>query len=258
MSEPTSNEDRHVTRSLRNNLLPYLTKVAYGSTPFITTFVLIHLAAPAAANFGGSALSSQTMLLGREYYQTNFGETYLVLGPIAVHTLAGVAKRLLSIRGTPPRRLTSILSWTGYTTLLLFLPIHFMTHRVDPTSTSAAISAVGPAELDYEFVKLGLQKWPIRSWFLYTGLVSSVVLHMVDGTTIVWNAWIKDSFIGKLSWKTPGDPQRKRKLKFVKYLAGVVLPVLSGLYVISNEPSMIFASMSKRFEAVFRESWVYN
>lgn len=63
MTYPTPNEDRHrTTHSLRKNLLPYLTKVAYGSTPFMTTFVLIHLAAPALANFGGSALSSQTMV----------------------------------------------------------------------------------------------------------------------------------------------------------------------------------------------------
>lgn len=133
-----------------------------------------------------------------------------------------------------------------------------MTHRVDPTSVTAPISSVGPAELDYEFVKLGLQKWPIRSWFLYTGLVSSVVLHMVDGTTLVWNAWIKDTFIGRLGRNTPGDPRRKRNVKFAKYLVGVVLPVLGGLYAISNEPSMIFSSMSKRFEAVFKESWIYN
>jgi hypothetical protein len=133
-----------------------------------------------------------------------------------------------------------------------------MSHRVDPTSISAPISAVGPAELDYEFVKLGLQKWPIRSWFLYTGLVSSVVLHMVDGTTLVWNAWTQDTFIGKLGRSNSGDPRRRRNMKFAKYLVGVVLPVLGGLYVISNEPSMIFSSMSKRFEAVFKESWAYR
>src|SRR6266404_197093 len=39
-----------------------LTALAHGSAPFITTFLLVHLAAPAAANLGGSALSSQTMV----------------------------------------------------------------------------------------------------------------------------------------------------------------------------------------------------
>src|SRR6266702_1009167 len=39
-----------------------LTALAHGSAPFITTFLLIHLTAPAAANLGGSALSSQTMV----------------------------------------------------------------------------------------------------------------------------------------------------------------------------------------------------
>ena len=42
--------------------LPYLTKLAHGSAPFLATFLLIHLAAPAVANLGGSSLSSQTMV----------------------------------------------------------------------------------------------------------------------------------------------------------------------------------------------------
>lgn len=42
--------------------MPCLTKIAHGSTPFITTFLLIHLSAPALANLGGSSLASQTMV----------------------------------------------------------------------------------------------------------------------------------------------------------------------------------------------------
>ena len=57
-----SNEGTSKTSSFRQNLLSYLTKLSHGSTPFITTFLLIHLTAPALANLGGSSLSSQTMV----------------------------------------------------------------------------------------------------------------------------------------------------------------------------------------------------
>jgi hypothetical protein len=39
-----------------------LTVVAHGTTPFITTFLLIHLSAPVAAIGGGSSLASQVMV----------------------------------------------------------------------------------------------------------------------------------------------------------------------------------------------------
>jgi hypothetical protein len=48
--------------SFRASALPYLTKATHISAPFITTFLLIHLTAPALANVGGSTLSSQTMV----------------------------------------------------------------------------------------------------------------------------------------------------------------------------------------------------
>ncbi|KAI9437788.1 hypothetical protein BJY52DRAFT_1207088 [Lactarius psammicola] len=66
-----------------------LTALAHGSALFITTFLLIHLTAPAAVNLGGSAPSSQTM-------------------------------HLFSPRVSRP--LTSALSVTGYVTAFCFLP----------------------------------------------------------------------------------------------------------------------------------------
>jgi len=47
---------------LRGIALPFLTKTAHYSAPFITTFLLIHLTSPAIANLGGSSLASQTMV----------------------------------------------------------------------------------------------------------------------------------------------------------------------------------------------------
>ena len=48
--------------SLRRNSVPYLTFLSHVPTPFISTFVLVHLSAPIVANIGGSAFSSQVMV----------------------------------------------------------------------------------------------------------------------------------------------------------------------------------------------------
>ena len=49
-------------KELPRKAIPYLTRIVHGSAPFITTFLLIHLTAPAIASLGGSSLSSQTMV----------------------------------------------------------------------------------------------------------------------------------------------------------------------------------------------------
>ncbi|KAJ7577496.1 hypothetical protein C8J56DRAFT_367666 [Mycena floridula] len=54
--------------------------------------------------------------------------------------------------------------------MLALLPIHFFTHRFSPQTLEAPILALGPSELDYEFVKFGLQQWPWRNWILYGAL----------------------------------------------------------------------------------------
>jgi hypothetical protein len=54
--------DKANTSSWRSRASSVLTTLTHGSAPFITTFLLVHLTAPAAANLGGSALSSQTMV----------------------------------------------------------------------------------------------------------------------------------------------------------------------------------------------------
>ncbi|KAI0062039.1 hypothetical protein BV25DRAFT_1991716 [Artomyces pyxidatus] len=233
--------------TFRKNVLSILTKLTHGSAPFITTFVMIHLSAPAMANLGGSSLSSQVMLLGREYYQTSFGEKYLLFAPLLVHTGAATLKRIISPH--PPRRATSPLTVTGYATMMLLLPIHFATHRLYPMDPSSPIGAIGPSELDYEFVKTGLQSWPGRSWLLYGALVLGVSLHAADGMHIMWTMWMpgaKGAFL-RLS-------RRTRRL-----LAGAAaLPVLSGLFVLAREPLLAFASMAERYRSVFTHSFVYR
>ncbi|KAH9034003.1 hypothetical protein EDB83DRAFT_2296363 [Lactarius deliciosus] len=220
-----------------------LTALSHGSAPFITTFLLIHLTAPAAANLGGSALSSQTMLLGREYYQTMFGERYLLFGPLFIHSSSAIIKRLFSPRVSRP--LTSALSVTGYVTAFCILPVHLITHRLAPADPAPPISSLSPSELDYEFVKAALSGWPRRSTVLYSVLVLGVALHAADGIGIIWSTWSP-------GLKLPGRKARRA-------LAGAaIVPVLTGLAVIAREPLYAFASTAARYQAALTQSIVYR
>lgn len=140
--------------------------------------------------------------------------------------------------------MTSVLSSTGYLTLFLFLPIHYFTHRVNPTISAAPIHSFGPAELDYEFVKTGLQTWPFRSWALYIGLVTCVVMHSVEGVSIITATRFGETLV----------PKSKRKL--VSILAGV--PVLAGLFFISRETVWALSSSVEGYVAAFSKSLVYR
>lgn len=126
-----------------------------------------------------------------------------------------------------------------------------MVHRVDPTTATAPILSIGPSELDYEFVKLGLQRWPWRSWFLYAGLVSCVAAHAADGLSIIWNTWVRGASVGKFK----GASRNRRRATVLVGLAG---PVLLGLYALAREPLMVFTSTARRFEAVFAGSFIYR
>ena len=175
----------------------------------------------------------------------------MVLTPITIHVISAIAKRLLSQKNRPPRRLSNLLSISGYASALFFLPIHYITHRVHPAIENPPIFAVGPSELDYEFVKTGLHVWPWRSWFLYTGLIVSTSLHLADGMAIIWNTWFKDIFFG--AWKRS---YRNRRLSLA--FTGIALPVLAGLYTLSCEPLMAFASTVDRYKASFISSFIYR
>jgi len=233
--------------SYRTRIVPIVAKIAHGTTPFITTFLLIHLSAPVLANLGGTSLASQVMILGREYYQTSFGENYLVLAPLLIHGAASSLKRYL----TPPplrRKYTSLLSLTGTLTASLFLPIHFLTHRVYPMDPSPPIYAVGPAELDYELVKAGLTEWPWRSWILYGGLTLCVAWHAAEGSKVIWNLYLRDAFG---AWRTTV------KTRMIGASLAVA-PVLTGLLVMFKEPLMVSSYQLAQFRAALTQSWFYK
>ncbi|KAF7312055.1 hypothetical protein MIND_00217600 [Mycena indigotica] len=237
-------------RSFRSYAVPALTKILHGTAPFISSFLLIHLSAPMLANLGGSSLASQTMLLGREYYQTELGEQYLLLAPLVAHGLSGLAKRAVSPSNAPPRPWTSLLSLTGYANIVFFLPVHFMTHRVFPQLPDPPIQALGPSELDFEYVKFALTRWPKRSWFLYGGLVICVVLHTVEGQRLLFKSYFAQS-MGRMG------AAAQTRLRAIG-LSLAALPVLSGLWVMSQEPLMAFPSAFSRFQASFTHSPFYR
>jgi Protein of unknown function (DUF1691) len=254
-----------------------LTALAHGSAPFITTFLFVHLTAPTAANIGGTtsssgamvrlsnpvviltdgsshpftrthwidlsyaALTSDFQMLGREYYQTVFGERYLVFGPLLVHTTSALLKRIFSTP-QPSRPLSSALSVTGYAIAFIFLPIHAITHRFAPLS-----SIPSPSELDYEYVKTALHGWPVRSTVLYTALVLGVALHAADGLGIIWATW------------APKTEEKLPRRRARRALAGAAaLPVLTGLAVIAWEPLYAFSFTVAQYRASLANSFVYR
>jgi hypothetical protein len=100
--------------------------------------------------------------------------------------------------------------------------------------------------VDYEFVKIGLARFPWRSWILYGGLFASVVLHAVEGAQII----LASRFA---SLKLRMRPRTRN------IIAGVAaVPILAGLWTLSKEPLMVFASLAERYEAAFARSWVYR
>lgn len=82
---------------------------------------------------------------------------------------------------------------------------------------------------------------------MYGGLVVSVTLHFADGMAVIWNTYLK----GKLT-------SSSRKTRLAVGLGVIALPVMMGVYALSQEPMMIFASAMERYKASFMSSTVYQ
>lgn len=236
-------DPRHLSRLSSSYISPHpprLTLVALRCRPKPWSVFSSH---NSSSNAYLLCLSIHNQLLGREYYQTTFGERYLLFGPLFIHSSSAVINRLFSPRVSRP--LTSAISVTGYATMFCILPVHFITHRLAPADPAPPISSLSPSELDYEYVKAALSGWPRRSIVLYSVLVLGVALHAADGIGIIWSTWVPDL-------RLPG--RRARRV-----LAGIaVVPVLTGLVVLAGEPLYAFVSMAARYRAALTQSIVYR
>lgn len=132
--------------------------------------------------------------------------------------------------------------------MLLFLPMHYLIHRVFPSDPHPPIDALSPSELDFEYVKYGLTTWPIRSWILYTGLVVGVAFHAVEGYRILWNTYLRDKL----------GPYKGTTRSTVIGASAVAVPVLMGLWTMAREPLMVFSSSIVRFDAAFQKASVFR
>lgn len=248
--------------SLRRTALPYLTVLSHVPTPFISAFIVIHLSAPIVANVGGSSLSSQVMvspiaieermyldalqLLGREYYQTSLGEPLFLWAPLGLHVAASLSKRLCSPK--PFERPSSLLSIAAYSSLVL-IPLHALVNRIYPTLTVSPIDSLGPSELDYEFVKYGIQQWPIRSTVFYALLTGFALMHMVEGAGVIYKRWVSPMH----------GPWSKRSTR-TRRLLGMTgaVAALSGVLTSAAEPIVGLTSVLHRYRVVYEYSIFYR
>lgn len=230
-NEPKSTPPPKHEASTKQKVLKVLTAAQRYSAPFLSLFVGIHLAAPIAANFGGSELSTNVMLLGREYYQGKYTEPLLLFIPLGIHIGSSVARRLIL---RPPKRpaLVTLTAWAA----LLAVPIHINIHRIYPSDPAPPISALSPSELNYEFVKAAFSRWPVFSWVAYGGIASVVLLHAAEGAAIV-------------SRYFTGHGLSKRVRRSVAALA--ITAVFFGLYKISQEPLRLRGLQLERVNAVY-------
>lgn len=146
------------------------------------------------------------------------------------------------------RPLSSGFVLAGHAAAFLLLPIHYLVHRVYPADPAPPILALSPAELDFEYVKHGLQTWPLRSSLLYGALVLGVAWHAAEGAQIVWNTYLRGRLGG---WKAS---VRSRAVG----AALVALPVLSGVWAMWREPLMALTSNVARYQAAYTKSWIFR
>ncbi|KAF8321535.1 hypothetical protein DL93DRAFT_2072239 [Clavulina sp. PMI_390] len=237
-------------------VLKALTVLQHGSATFLSVFVTVHVAAPAFALIGGSTMSSQVMLLGREYYQTALTEPLFVWLPLAVHVSAAFVKR--AIIGLP--KSPSALGTSGWLLAIAFLPIHLSLHRFNPTSPALPIASLGPSQVDFEFVKVGLAIWPVLNWTLYSGIVVATMFHAVEGSGVIFRYWKARAMDGSsgdvpINAEEEAEARRKRVARnaFVRRATASagISTVLAGLGVIATEPLNVSRVFMGRIESSF-------
>ncbi|KAI0285219.1 hypothetical protein BC826DRAFT_973049, partial [Russula brevipes] len=185
--------DKPTPPAWRTHIPSVLTVLAHGSAPFITTFLFVHLAAPAAGNIGGSADASRTMMFGREYYRTPSASGTSSLRPCSCTARARSSSAYFPLPLPPPCAASAA-------ALERVVDDRLRRHALPPpgppahaplrpASPDPPISSLSPSELDFEYVKAALRGWPVRTTVLYGALVLAVALHAADGFGVIWSTW---------------------------------------------------------------------
>lgn len=142
---------------------------------------------------------------------------------------------------------------TGALLAIGLVPVHVLLHRLNPTNPTPPVFSIGPSQLDYEFVKVGLTVWPIMSWTLYSTLVASLMFHAIEGVAIMLRYWGRRLRGKILSYAEPDDGRRRsRWLAEKNIIASIgISTVLGGLAIIATEPLNISRAFMSRIEASF-------
>ncbi|PVG02195.1 hypothetical protein CPB86DRAFT_780627 [Serendipita vermifera] len=218
-------------------LLWVLTRLQRYSAPFLSVFLGIHLAAPIAALFGGSELSTKVMLLGREYYQGKYTEPLLLFVPLGIHVGSSVTRRF--ILGQP--RKPSLIQITAYTALFA-VPLHIWAHRIVPSDPTPPISSFSPSEMSFEFIKAGFANYPILAAISYPFLAAVVAFHAAEGAAILTR------------WFTGSAPSRRVR----RGLAGLItLAVTAGVFTIYQEPLMMRGAQLTRVDEIYERGYPF-
>lgn len=154
----------------------------------------------------------------------------------------------------PPSKL-GLLQSTSLALAWVLIPIHVSVHRFIPSSPAPPISGLSPSQLDYEYVKAGLHQWPVTSWVLYTLLVSSMIIHALEGSAVIYSKWQNRT--------RPLEDGETLERPWVKYVptaiaTGVGLSVLGGIRVLSGEASYATRRLASRIEASYLQSFLFR
>ncbi|CAE6525076.1 unnamed protein product [Rhizoctonia solani] len=268
-------ETRGTAQPIYPSVLSGLTYAQHIPTPFITTFMLIHLSAPALASIGGTDAANQVMLLGREYYHGIPQENLLVFLPITLHVGASLIKRTVKLGrkvidrlkakstrqesatgSSGPLATSDVLIWTGYPLFLVLSP-HIATHRLIPSSPAPPISSISPSELDYTFIHFGLKNWPVRSWIMYAVLVGAGLTHAIYGMPVVWRQTLLKLFKKARIVHSESRLGTSWRISPKAGLLGMGI-IFLGVLRISRDDLFISRLMETRMVSAYRMSALYK
>ncbi|ORY29820.1 hypothetical protein BCR39DRAFT_481417 [Naematelia encephala] len=253
-----TDDDKPRRRRIYPTILRALTFTQNTSAAVFAGFLTLHLVSPLAAAVGGSSLADKTMMISRDVYLPL--EIPLIYLPLTLHLSSSLLKRLLITYRTrrPPALLSNTHLLTGYLFIALLIP-HTALHRLIPSSPSAPVSALSPAELDFSFVGWSIQRYPVWSTLGYLALVTVGSLHAGIGAMKIVSYFRpkrRDMGLGVKQPDTEGqEPRRvvpkRRKLGLRGILVALVGIVAVGLVRIRSDTGLVGRVMEKRYEAVY-------